>query len=89
MKTNPRALAFVLFALTALGATGCVGPNARVLPPNAIVVTEYEQVFVTGSNIPVRVPKGQRDALHSTSPMVIIRQEDVQRALGPGMIPLK
>jgi hypothetical protein len=52
-------------------------------------VAEYDQVWVTGSNIPVRVPKGQRHALHTTSPMVILKQEDVQRALGPGMIPLK
>ena len=71
----------------ALVGSGCVGtsasktPGVPGTPERAIVTTEYEQVYLTGSHIPVLVPKSPTARrLPTTSPLVIMTAEDAVRA---------
>ncbi len=76
----------VFLAVTVVASfTGCGGPGTK--SATGVSATEYEQVFVLGSNIPVLVPKGSgARRVHSISPAIIILQDDIQRALGPGPV---
>lgn len=90
MKTSfVRPAFFGVLATLAAFAAGCAGPQVK--SPVGVSATQYEYVDVHGSKIPVLVPKGSGlQPLHTTSPATIIKGEDnIQRALGPGRIPLK
>ncbi len=82
----PRALRSALLLVSATGLlAGCAGPATKATV--GVSASEYEQVYVTGSYIPVLVPKGSGlRPIHTISPAVIILQDDVQRALGNGPI---
>ncbi len=58
-----RITALLLLAVTALGLGGCAGTPKQATAESG----EYEWVTPTGSNIAVRVPKGQK-ATVGTSP---------------------
>jgi hypothetical protein len=60
--------------------------SRRVLDP-----TQYEEVYVTGSNIPVLVPKGAStvQALPSISPVKTMSAEAFRDAMRPGRTPVR
>lgn len=84
IRSAPVVL-FVFSAALVAAFTGCAGPNTKAVA--GVSAAEYEQVYVLGSYIPVLVPKnsGLRP-VHTTSPATIIKQDDIQRALGNGPI---
>jgi hypothetical protein len=58
-----------LARLVSLGAALCLlGGCATTPKPATAAAGEYEYVTPLGSNIPVRVPKGQNTAPNTTSP---------------------
>ena len=80
MKTPPLASprCLVLAALSAL-AGGCVGPVATDTR-RPFVGADYEQIYVTGSHIPVLVPKSPTARrLPGISPLMIITPDDIRR----------
>ena len=89
----PSVLAGI-FASASLFALGCtsakkpVGPLvAETAPPPRFVTSEYEYVNVTGSQIPIRVPKGAGiTGLPTSSPVSVMSGEDframMQRSQG-------
>lgn len=74
MKRAPTPLGV---ALLILAATGCAGPTAETKTANA---GDYEWVTPLGSNIPVRVPKGQ-GAASTTSPSASLTGEQATNAV--------
>lgn len=92
MKTSyptPRALVF-LSTLSGLSA-GCAGPASSDIAyvKKPFVTAEYEQVYLTGSHIPVLVPKDPSiRRIPTISPLVILKVEDLQTAMGPTPFPM-
>jgi len=88
MHPHHRCLRPVLVGLPVLAfaASGCVGTHpttnaSTAVPDGAIVTREYEQVYLTGSHIPVLVPKSPTaKMLPPISPLVILSAEDAKRA---------
>jgi hypothetical protein len=84
------ALAAGLFALlTSCASTKKDTPrmeSARVLDK-----TQYEEVYVTGSNIPVLVPKGPNTVqrLPTISPVKTISGDAFRDAMRPGRTPVR
>ena len=87
MKTSPLLRRGLLGAFVSLLTAGCAGPVATTgegTPPQ-VVTTEYKQVFVTGSHIPVLVPTSPTARTPPTvSPLVIITPDDMKRLPGGG-----
>jgi hypothetical protein len=81
------AVCLVLFALA---ITGCASRASRqALPSEAIVTTEWENVYVTGSHIPVRVAKGGTTrTTPGISPLVVVFPDDFRFGLGPSPSPM-
>ena len=95
MKTSPG-----LFVAAALGSvlvssthSGCatkppmLAAMSEIKQP--IVIVEYETVYVTGSYIPVRVPKSSTARVPpTTSPVDVITQEEMRRMPMSGRRPM-
>ncbi|MBI5692720.1 MAG: hypothetical protein HZC55_21795 [Verrucomicrobia bacterium] len=62
----PSLLAIVLLA-------GCAGTPTKTAADG----TEYEYVTPLGSNIPVKVPKGQKSAANATSPTATMSADEL------------
>lgn len=84
LPSRPLAFIGVLGGLTA----GCAGPGATFVR-GPFIAADYEQVYVTGSHIPVLVPKnpGIR-GVPNTSPLVIMSPDDLRRAMSPSAFPM-
>ena len=68
------AAASLLFASCASPSQPTPGPGGQV------VIVEYDNVWITGSNIPVRVPRSPTARIAPTiSPMSILTADDVRR----------
>jgi hypothetical protein len=89
MKTSHRSvlLALVLVAAGGFGA-GCAGPVATGVH-RPFVGADYHQVYLTGSHIPVLVPKSPTARMVPTiSPLSILTPEEIVRASVPTPFPM-
>lgn len=87
MKFLPRSLALLSVTTLALLAPGCAStqsPAADAKPADAKVTTEYEYIKVTGSNLPVRVPKNGKP-LPAASPTTNMSAENFESVVQQGM----
>lgn len=89
MKTPQSAFRCGLVFLTAAVVTaGCAGPAAH-FPRGPYIAADYEQVYVTGSHIPVLMPKSPSvRRLPSISPLVVLTPEEMQRITAPTPFPM-
>lgn len=96
MKTPFRFPCFppaALLAAIALLLGGCAGvvqnpPSSAGSAGNAVVV-ETVNVYVTGSHIPVRMPKSAIARPTPTiSPLIILTADDIRRIGGPSGPPM-
>jgi hypothetical protein len=76
---------------TALALSGCAGlhgPAANTDRPR-VVTKDYVEVQLTGSYIPVRVPKSPTARMAPTiSPLAIITPEEAVRITAPSTFPM-
>lgn len=92
MKIPSRILSLppaALLAANALLLGGCA--NLARNPPSGgeILVVETENVWMTGSNIPVRVPKSPTARIAPTiSPLTVLTPDEMRRGYGPGTAPM-
>ncbi len=90
MKTPSRLLCFTpaaLLAALSLLVGGCA--NRPQSSGGEIVVVETQNIWVTGSHIPVRVPKSTTARMIPTiSPLTILTADDMRRASGPAAPPM-
>jgi hypothetical protein len=80
-----------LLAAIALFLGGCAGlvGNSSSSASGEMVVVETVNVYVTGSNIPVRVPKSaSARQIPTVSPLVIFTADDMRRIGGPSGPPM-
>jgi hypothetical protein len=87
MKTShPSLRSCLIVALLSSIAAGCAGPSTTGIThvKRPIVAAEYEQVYFTGSHIPVLVPKDPNvRRVPTISPLVIMTPDEMQRSVGP------
>ena len=92
MKTShPSFRCSLLIALFAGLAAGCAGPAAHEVAQarQPFVIADYKQVYVTGSHIPILVPKDPTiQRIPTISPLVILSVDDAQRSTGPTPFPM-
>ncbi len=92
MKTpHPTLRALVFMSVLSGLSAGCAGPApsgiAYVKPP--FVAAEYEQVYLTGSHIPVLVPKDPSiRRIPTISPLVILKADEMQVSVGATPFPM-
>ena len=89
MKTLHPLLSrcLIVAAICALAA-GCAGP-ATTHANQPLVAADYEQVYVTGSHIPVLVPKSPTARrVPGISPLGILTPDEIRRASGPAPFPM-
>jgi hypothetical protein len=80
MKTPPFAPSrwILLVTTSALGA-GCAGP-AMTDTRRPVVGADYEQIYITGSHIPILVPKSPTARrLPTFSPTVVITPDEIRQ----------
>ncbi len=75
-----RALSFLTAAVGAFLAAGCAGPDSAA---KTAAGGDYEWVTPLGSNIPVRVPKGQ-GATNANAPTATLGGEQAANAISAG-----
>jgi hypothetical protein len=92
MKTSSSIPCFppaVLLAVFLLLLSGCANLDRRASSGGPMVVVESENVYVTGSHIPVRVPKSASvRTLPTISPLTVLTADDMRRAMGPAPAPM-
>lgn len=89
MSRLPRIVPAALLATLALLVGGCANLVRYPASGDKIVVAEMENVWVTGSHIPMRVPKGiSLRSTPSISPMTILTPDDIRRGNGPSVVPM-
>lgn len=68
----------MLLTVVAVFFTGCAGPTA-IAARQPFVGADYEQIYVTGSHIPVLVPKSPTARrLPGISPLAIITPDEIR-----------
>ena len=89
MKTSSFPLrGAVLLLVVACSVAGCAGPAATGVR-RPFVGAEYHQVYLTGSHIPVLVPKSATARMVPTiSPLSILTPEEIVRASQPTPFPM-
>jgi hypothetical protein len=71
-----RPSVLITLCLLLVASAGCAGPTAD----SKTAGTDYEWVTPLGSNVPVRVPKGQ-SAASTTSPSATLTGEQATNAI--------
>lgn len=92
MKTSsriPRIVPAASLTVLALLVGGCANLVRYPASGDRIVVAEMQNVWVTGSHIPIRVPKNTNLLMGpSISPLTVLTPDDIRRGNGPSAVPM-
>jgi hypothetical protein len=86
---HPRQIALLVSVAPCLLLAGCATVTTDAAPPKDAVIVETKSVLVTGSHIPVRVPKNPIARPEPTlAPVVTMTVSDTVPFQGPGATPV-